>query len=561
MAGFRYVRLAGGLYWRGTDPEGKFLQPRWPSQLEELRQMIDTAGIEGVSFEYWSPAPFWKANRSYVALHEKDGRLKNRLRPFAPGFDQDPDYKGDRERFFTDFANAVVTDIKTLSAAGIRTSMFGLQNEPFVNHEIYSTCEYPDSASYLPAYKAVASAIRAHDPSILLFADTYNRFPRLIAPGMSDPQIARLVDAYVIHCVGRPSETVLQFDENIRAKLPPRPWFQNEYEYLTGGATPDRCLNTVEHILNSFQLAANPTWFWLHALKPIRNAEASGYSLGFWQSRLNPITEIASEKHRRWIGGPEFSPLPEKLRPLEIVSAKRGSPSAQGLAYNIIVNRPVTVYLAVENHGDHTPDSGWQPTDLRLAWEGGSDRVYQRDFAPGRISIPAHTGFADGRHGTPHLAFIETAEPEDLDVQIGMNLPILVRSDAIALERKAAAVSPGHWIYNPYNWHAVGSFAKRMPWNSVALDVEEGERDFRARILAYLRPDGKMTVVLSNRSPDVPRLFDVASGLDADTRWRGFRFTPDEAGPGTMGVPVGELSGSAIKPTLPPLSWEFWEQF
>ncbi|MEO0055452.1 MAG: hypothetical protein RLZZ50_1399, partial [Verrucomicrobiota bacterium] len=137
---------------------------------------------------------------------------------------------------------------------------------------------------------------------------------------------------------------------------------------------------------------------------------------------------------------------------------------------------------------------------------------------------------------------------------------ILVRSDAIALERKAAAVSPGHWIYNPYNWHAVGSFAKRMPWNSVALHVEEGKMDNRARILAYRRPDGKMTIVVSNRSATAERAFDVASGLPENTRWTGFRFTPDEGGPGTMGVPVGELSGASVKPTLPPRSWEFWEQ-
>jgi hypothetical protein len=560
MSGFRYVRLAGGLYWRGTDPEGKFLRPRWPEQLEELRQLLDTAGIEGVSFEYWSPAPFWKANRSYTALHEPDGRAKNRLRPFAPGFADDPDYKGDRERFLADFGQAVVTDIKTLSAAGIRTSMFGLQNEPFVNHEIYSTCEYPDSASYLPAYRAVASAIRAHDPSILLFADTYNRFPRLIAPGMNDPAIASLVDAYVIHCVGRPSETVLQFDENIRAKLPPRPWFQNEYEYLTGGATPDRCLNTVEHILNSFQLGANPTWFWLHALKPIRNAEASGYSLGFWQSQIDPITHIASETPRRWLAGPAYATLPDQLRDLEIVSAKRGSLSAPGLAYNILVNQPVTLFLAVEIHGDYTPGPDWQPAGFTLAWDGGSDRVFKRDFPAGRINLPAHTGLADGRHGAPHLVFVQPSRPSPLEIQIGMNLPILVRSQAIALERRAAAVPPGHWIYNPYNWHAVGSFAKRMPWNSVALHVEEGERDFRARILAFRRPDGKMSVVLSNRSADTPRPFTVNTGLPANTRWQGFRYTPEDAGPETLGVPIATHSGDRLQPTLLPLSWEFWEQ-
>nr|MCU0792851.1 alpha amylase C-terminal domain-containing protein [Opitutaceae bacterium] len=215
--------------------------------------------------------------------------------------------------------------------------------------------------------------------------------------------------------------------------------------------------------------------------------------------------------------------------------------------YHFIVNRPVTVYLAVENHGETKLDAEWERTDLTLAWDGGTDRVYKRNFGRGTVSIPAHSGQTGGRHGIPHLAFVESDQPASLDIQIGMNLPILVRSQAIALERKAAAVPPGHWIYNPY-------------WNSVALHVEEGRYDNRARILAFRRPNGKMTVVVSNRTANAERPYDIATGLPADTRWAGFRYTPDEAGPGTLGVPIGELSGSNLKPALPPRSWEFWEQ-
>jgi hypothetical protein len=355
-------------------PTGRFLQPRWPSQLEELRTMIDTAGIEGLSFEYWSPPRSGRPTAPTPALRG-DGRARNRLRPFAPGFAEDPDYKGDQARFLADFAQAVVTDIKTLSAAGLRTSMFGLQNEPYVNHTIYPTCEYPNPEAYIPSFKAVASAIRAHDPSIMIFADTYHGFPKLIAPACPTPRSPSSSTAYVVHTVGWPSERVLPVHKEITEKLPPRPWFQNEYEYLTGGATADRCLNTVEHIMNSFQLAANPTWFWLHALKPIGNAEASGYCLGFWQSQIAPIKDIPSEKKRRWIGGPEFTSVPEQLRDLEIVSAKRGDPKRAGLQYNFIVNQPVTVYLAVENHGETKLEAAWEPTDLTLAWDGGTDRV------------------------------------------------------------------------------------------------------------------------------------------------------------------------------------------
>ncbi|MDA1068340.1 MAG: hypothetical protein O3C43_17770, partial [Verrucomicrobia bacterium] len=257
LQGFRYCRLAGGLYWRGLDPEEKFMRPRWPEQLVELREMLQVAGVEGLSFEYWSPAPYWKANRSYVGKGREDPF--NTLRCFGPEFANDPEYKGDVDRFLFDFAAAVVTDIKTLRAAGIPTLQWGLQNEPHVSNAHYSACRYPDSLAFVRAYRAVASAIRKYDSRILLFADTENAFPNKIGPAMNDLEIAGLVDAYVVHTIGAPSENVREVHAKIRAELPWRPWFQNEYEYLTGGATAERCLNTVQHILNSFQVAENPT--------------------------------------------------------------------------------------------------------------------------------------------------------------------------------------------------------------------------------------------------------------------------------------------------------------
>jgi len=50
LTGFRFCRLAGGLYWRGTDAEGKHLKARWPEQLEEIRQMMEDGGVESLSF-------------------------------------------------------------------------------------------------------------------------------------------------------------------------------------------------------------------------------------------------------------------------------------------------------------------------------------------------------------------------------------------------------------------------------------------------------------------------------------------------------------------------------
>ncbi len=550
LHGFRYCRLAGGLYWRGLDADKKHLQPRWPEQLEELQALLEAAGVEGLSFEYWSPAPYWKGAQAFVGGREGDPQ--NRLRCFAPGFAEDGVFHGDTNRFLAEFAQAVVTDIQTLNQAGLKVSLFGLQNEPEVNHAIYSSCEYPGGAAYVQAFTAVAGAVRRHDPNILIFADTFNSFPKLIAAGTRDPRVAALLDAYAVHIVGTSSEKPRQVAAEISQKLPPRPWFQNEYEYLTGAATPERCLNTVQHIMNSFQLAGCPTWFWIHALKPIQNAEASGYSLGFWRSRLAPQLPPSAEQYRRWPGGPEFSLLPEPLKKMEMLSVKRGK-AGHGIAWNFLVNQPVKVWLLAANGGEASLDASWERTELRTRWEGGGDRIFTRTFPKGKVEIPA-----PGSPTVAHSVFVEPADAAGFKVEIGMNLPIEIRSQARALERQAAALAPGHWIFNPYNWNAVGSFVKRMPWDSVVVDIAEKPYNADARVLAFRKPDGKLTIVVSNRTPG-EHTFDINTGR-RDAVFQGVRYTPEEAGANTQGKARGTVSGENITLRLPPCAWEFWEE-
>ena len=404
LKGFRYCRLAGGLYWRGLDREQKHLQPRWPEQLTELRDMIKTAGIEGVSLEYWSPAPYWKANRKYTG---KDG-TESVLRCFGKNFADDPDYHGDVARFLADFAAACRRDLQTLEDNGIPIAMWGLQNEPLAETP-YSCCVYTP-ATYARTFLAVAPAIRAFDPHIAIIADSWDL--RFIQPVLKDPDQTRLVDALAIHHIGSDSKMVTAGLAN-----PAKPVFQNEYEYLRGPTSPDRCLNTVQHIMNWFQLGRAPIWYWIHALKPVMNQEASGYSLGFW--------------------------------------------------------RP-----------------------------------------------------------------IDDADPKD--------------------DAKYGGLKPGCWKWNPHNWHAVGSFVKHMPWDCQAVEVHEAAADSDLRILAFKKPNGKLTIVLSNRSFS-SQTFKVATGLEGAT-FKGCRYTPDEAGNNCQGVDIGILQGPAISPRLGDLSWEFWEQ-
>ena len=182
LKGFRYCRLAGGLYWRGLDAEEKFLLPRWPEQLVELREMIQSAGIEGVSLEYWSPAPFWKANRKFTGA---DGS-ENMLRCFGKNFADDSEYHGDTNRFLADFASANRRDLETLRANRIPVSMWGLKNEPTVDQK-YSSCKFTP-AQYAKTFLAVAPQVRAFEPKIEIIADTaFGWDYKFIRPVLNNP--------------------------------------------------------------------------------------------------------------------------------------------------------------------------------------------------------------------------------------------------------------------------------------------------------------------------------------------------------------------------------------
>ncbi len=414
LKGFRYCRLAGGLYWRGTDPQGKFLQDRWPGQLDDLAKVLKLAGVEGASLEYWSPAPFWKANRAYVG----DNHDTNRLRCFGPDFAADPDYRGDTKRFFEDFSAALVQDIRTLSNHGIRVRKWGLQNEPrsHMGRPDYSRCGYT-LEQYVKTFKAVAPVIRKHDPSIEIICDSWEL--NYAAPLMQDPVSRQWIDSLVLHHVGCNANEVFHAVANARKRFGnDKPLYQNEYEYLWGSTTPDRCMNTVLHIMNWFQIGKAPCWYWIHALKPITNSEASGYSLGFWR----PANDTNPQDH------PKF---------------------------------------------------------------------------PG--------------------------------------------------------LKPGHWTWNPYNWNAVAPFVKRMPWDSSGLDVKETVQDPDLRVFAFRKPDGLRTIVVANRSFS-DHTFHIRLASSQNTSFNGYRYTPDQPGPDSRGVPVGNLPGNQLSPKVPDRAWEFWEE-
>ena len=123
---------------------------------------------------------------------------------------------------------------------------------------------------------------------------------------------------------------------------------------------------------------------------------------------------------------------------------------------------------------------------------------------------------------------------------------------------KFPGLKPGHWTWNPYNWNAVGSLVRRMPWDCRGVEVKEAIQDPDLRILAHTKPNGKPTVVLASRSfrEHTFRL----GGLPGKSSFKGYRYTPDHAGQNVMGAEIGLMKSAGLSPKVPDMSWEFWEE-
>jgi hypothetical protein len=181
-----------------------------------------------------------------------------------------------------DFSKAVVTDALYLKNKGINPIWWGLQNEPPVGTNgdcIYSCCWY-NSTEYYQAFLATATAIRAALPDTIIHASSESG--QFYAPMiLQDPKALELVDAWTFHRVGANSDEQLS-PNNFLKESYARPVLNNEFEYLDENTSPERTINTAQSIMNWMAFENSPSWYWLHALKPLTNAEARGYSLGFW---------------------------------------------------------------------------------------------------------------------------------------------------------------------------------------------------------------------------------------------------------------------------------------
>jgi hypothetical protein len=208
----------------------------------------------------------------------------------------------------------------------------------------------------------------------------------------------------------------------------------------------------------------------------------------------------------------------------------------------------------VEEKGGYSP-VGWTKTNFEIEHDGRKNVVYTKPLLKGNIVIENNTGNLNGIYGAPHALFLQGEDMQTFRVDVGVNSPANIRSVTMKLELAAAKMEPGTWIYNDFNWNAVGSFVKHMPWDCKVLDLTENSYNKDARIFAFEKPDGKRTIVVSNRTGK-DYTFKINTGNKG--RWQCHRYTPWERGENSLGVKTEEQKGNEIVTELPHLCWEFW---
>jgi O-glycosyl hydrolase len=292
LHGFRYARLAMGLYLRGLDADQKHIIERYPGQMNDLATMQQAAGIEGFDVEYWSPAPAWKDNRSYYGGTIADN---------SPAF-------------LNAFSDSMIEDLRYLQAHGLHISMWSLQNEPVfgiapltdehgkqtITKMPYATCYY-SPANYAATLKYTAPKLRTLIPHLQIHANSWDGPAGAYAADIrKDPELLQNIDGWSWHQIGENSNKQIDDRDAYLKGAGDKPVYSTEFEYQPQDLLKidSPFMNTGQSLMNWMVFENSPTWFWLHALKPITNLEAKGYSLGLWR----PYGELNNNSH------PELKP-------------------------------------------------------------------------------------------------------------------------------------------------------------------------------------------------------------------------------------------------------------
>lgn len=314
LSGFRYMRLAGGLFYRGTDAEQKHLVPHWNTQDEELAELLRVSGIEGFNFEFWSPTPYFKSSGKYHG-----GKLKcfGQNWEYAVSKVGQTKYKEEKQKFLEEFADTIIADFQRMRAAGLPVVQFSLQNEPPLSsvYGTYSFCTYGEQ-EYYETCKVILPRLKEAFPDLFIHAPSWDgQHAGSSQMIKADPATLACVDAWSHHTVGYNADYMLTSRERLNSGTAGLPVINTEFEYQPGNFTGQydfRFVNTAQAIMNWMVFENSPTWFWLHCLKPLGNEESLGYGLGYWRkSGDTAIYSVGNEvEQQHWdYNYPNFNAL------------------------------------------------------------------------------------------------------------------------------------------------------------------------------------------------------------------------------------------------------------
>lgn len=285
LKGFRYMRVGMGIWFRGVTSDRKNFVERVDGQAEALVQLMKDAGVEGISMEYWSPAPYWKSNGGFI-----DGTLKS--------FE---------DSFLDEFGDAMVQDIKYMKDRGFKVCSWGLQNECMYESVGYSHCHYTED-QFVKTFGKVAPKVRELDPNIEIIYDTNSGQAGSYGPKLwqENPQLLPYVDAWVFHRIGDDSDVVMDRRDAYKANNQGKPIYQNEFEYFNYQMPQHEyewfMVNTAQSIMNWMTFIESPKWYWLHALKAIDDhTDRDGFGLGVWRpTYANESHGYPELQHGHW---------------------------------------------------------------------------------------------------------------------------------------------------------------------------------------------------------------------------------------------------------------------
>jgi len=323
---FHNFRLAAGLYYRGISADGKNFVERLSGQNAAIADLVTRSGAKGITYCYWSPAPYWKRvtvggttyNGGATSVPDKvtnPSGFNTYLRNLLQGGTLDAPDKATLPTAYAawmdDFANHVVQDLEYAHVNFGPVVRFCPQNEPGTSGATtaatYPQCSWTDQLMY-DFLKAVVPKIRA-SAVLSSFGGQPNRVEVYIGgasgvPGTGSPLVVAdsglLAEIYgfalhIIDALANNAAYVRTFQNTLAGQnYGGKPVFSDENEYFDPSVTPGnavyltpqfRFANTCMMPLMWFVYLGSPIWYWIHIGKPTTGPqyESVGRALTVWK--------------------------------------------------------------------------------------------------------------------------------------------------------------------------------------------------------------------------------------------------------------------------------------